>query len=154
MDVTLYKNLSTENTLNKTLTQVAKYTSVQLPEPTDDADVTIRMAVPTDTLKWSSINYFEWDGAYYYVDSVEKVANSDTELHGRMDLLMTYSAAIKALKVLPERSTSNGSRRLEDQNRRISADSTRTVLNYPNPIAGSEAMGAYVITTAQNGYSV
>lgn len=154
MDVTLYKNLSTENTLTKTLTQVAKYTSVQLPEPTNDADVTIRMAVPTDTLKWSNVNYFEWDGAYYYVDSVDKMANGNTTLHGRMDLLMTYSTAIKALKVLPERSTSSGSRRLEDQNRRISVDSTRTVLNYPNPIAGSEAMGAYVITTAQNGYSV
>lgn len=154
MDVTLYKNLSTENTLTKTLTQVAKYSSVQLPEPTNDADVTIRMAVPTDTLKWSNVNYFEWDGAYYYVDSVDKMANGNTTLRGRMDLLMTYSTAIKALKVLPERSTSSGSRRLEDQNRRISVDSTRTVLNFPNAIAGSEAMGAYVITTAQNGYSV
>ena len=153
MDVTLYKNFSVENKLNKNLTQVAKYAGIQVVEPTDDYDIQIRMTVPTDTLKWSNVNYFEFDGAYYFLESVDKQANSISVVNGRMDLLMTYQSAIQALSVLPERSTSHGSMRLEDQNRRITVDSVRTVVAFPNTISGSEGMGAYIVTTAQSGYT-
>ena len=153
MDVTLYKNFSVENKLGKNLTQVAKYTAVQVVEPTDDYDVQIRMTVPTDTLKWSNVNYFEFDGAYYFLESVDKEANAISVVNGRMDLLMTYKSAIEALSVLPERSTSNGSMRLEDQNRRITVDSVRTVVAFPNTISDSEAMGVYVLTSSQSGYT-
>lgn len=153
MDVTLYKNFSVENKLDKNLTQVAKYSGVQVVEPVDDYDVQIRMTVPTDTLKWSNVNYFEFDGAYYFLESVNKEANSISVVNGRMDLLMTYKSAIQNLSVLPERSTSHGSMRLEDQNRRISVDSVRTVVSFPNSISGSEGMGVYIVTTAQSGYT-
>ena len=153
MDVTLYKNFSVENKLVKNITQVAKYTGVQVVEATDDFDVQIRMTAPTDTLKWSNVNYFEFDGAYYFLESVEKTANSISTINGRMDLLMTYQSAIQALSVLPERSTSHGSMRLEDQNRRITVDSVRTVVAFPNTISGSEGMGTYIVTTAQSGYT-
>ena len=153
MDVTLYKNFSVENKLTKNITQVAQYVGIQVVEPTDDYDVQIRMTVPTDTLKWSNVNYFEFDGAYYFLESVDKQANSISVINGRMDLLMTYRSAIEALSVLPERSTSNGSMRLEDQNRRITVDSVRSVVAFPNTIPDSEAMGVYVVTTAQPGYT-
>lgn len=153
MDVTLYKNFSVPTKITKNITQVAKYTGIQVVEPTDDYDVQIRMTVPTDTLKWSNVNYFEFDGAYYFLESVDKQANSISVINGRMDLLMTYQSAIRALSVLPERSTSHGSMRLEDQNRRITVDSVRTVVAFPNPISGSEGMGAYIVTTAQSGYT-
>ena len=152
MDVTLYKNFSVENKLEKNLTQVAKYVGIQVVEPTDDFEVQIRMTVPTDTLKWSNVNYFEFDGAYYFLESVLKEANSISILQGRMDLLMTYRTAILQLNVLPERSTSHGSMRLEDVERRVTVDSTRTISAFPNSISGSEAMGAYVLTSAQLGY--
>ena len=153
MDVTLYKNFSVENKLNKNLTQVAKYAGIQVVEPTDDYDAQIRMTVPSDTLKWSNVNYFEFDGAYYFLESVDKQANSISVVNGRMDLLMTYRSAVEALSVLPERSTSHGSMRLEDQNRRITVDSVRTVVVFPNTISGSEGRGAYIVTTAQSGYT-
>lgn len=153
MDVTLYKNFSVENKLTKNITQVAKYTAVQVVEPTDDHDVQLRMTVPTDTLKWSNVNYFEFDGAYYFLESVDKEANSISIVNGRMDLLMTYKSAIQALSVLPERSTSHGSMRIEDQNRRITADSTRTVVSFPKSIPDTEAAGVYILTSAQSGYT-
>ena len=153
MDVTLYKNFSVENKLGKNLTQVAKYSGIQVVEPTDDYDVQIRMTVPTDTLKWSNVNYFEFDGAYYFLESVDKEANAISVVNGRMDLLMTYKSAVESLSVLPERSTNNGSMRLEDQNRRITVDSVRTVVAFPNSISGSEAMGVYVLTSSQSGYT-
>lgn len=153
MDVTLYKNFSVPTKITKNITQVAKYAGIQVVEPTDDYDVQIRMTVPTDTLRWDNVNYFEWDGAYYFLESVDKQANSISVVNGRMDLLMTYRSAILALSVLPERSTSHGSMRLEDQNRRITVDSVRTVVAFPNTISGSEGMGAYIVTTAQSGYT-
>lgn len=152
MDVVLYKNFSVENKLNKNLTQVAKYVGVQVVEPVDDYDIQIRMTVPTDTLKWSNVNYFQFDGAYYFLESVDKEANSISTVNGRMDLLMTYAGAIKALKVQPERSTSHGSMRLEDENRRITVDTHRTVIDFPMAISGEEGEGLYILTTAQGGY--
>lgn len=154
MDVTLYKNFSVENKLSKNLTQVARYAGIQVVEPVDDFDVQVRLTVPTNVLKWDNVNYFEFDGAFYFLESVDKQANAISVVNGRMDLLMTYRSAIEALSVLPERSTSHGSMRLEDQNRRISVDSSRSVVAFPNPISGSEAMGVYVVTTAQSGYTV
>ena len=153
MDVTLYKNFSVENKLNKNLTSVANYAGVQVVEATDDFDVSIRMTVPTDTLKWSNVNYFAWDGAYYFLESVEKQANNISVVHGRMDLLMTYKAAIAQLTVSAARSTSNGSGRLADDRRDITVDSTRTVISFPNPISESEAMGTYLLVTSQKGYT-
>ena len=153
MDVTLYRNFSVPNKLNKNLTQVAKYTGVQVVEETDDFDVTIRMTVPTDTLKWDNVNYFEWDGAFYYLESVTKTANNISTVNGRMDVLMTYRGAVNALNVRAVRSTSNGSGRLEDTERAITADSDRTVLTFPNSIPETEAAGAFILTTAQNGYA-
>lgn len=153
MDVTLYKNFSIPNEVTKNLSQVAKYTGVQLPEETDDYDVQIRMTVPTDTLKWNNVNYFEWDGAYYFLESVTKTANNISTINGRMDVLMTYRNVVNDLLVYPERSTSHGSGRLEDSDRLITADSDRTVIAFPNSVPESEAAGCYVLTTAQNGYS-
>ena len=152
MDVTLYRNFSVPNKLNKNLTQVAKYTGVQVVNETDDFDVSVRMTVATDTLKWDNVNYFEWDDAYYFLESVTKTANSISTVNGRMDVLMTYRSAINALNVKAERSTSHGSPRLDDELRPVSVDTQRTVATFPNTISGSEAMGVYVLTTSQLGY--
>ena len=153
MDVTLYKNFSVPSAMNKNITQVAKYVGVQLAEPTDDDEVDIRMTVPTDTLKWSNVNYFAWDGAYYFLNSVTKQANSISIIHGEMDPLMTFPDAVKQLLIMASRSTSHGSSRLADSMRTISVDSERTVVNFPNQIPDSEATGRYVLVTSQSGYT-
>ena len=154
MDITLYRSSSQPKKLNKNLTPMVKYTGVQVVNETDDFDVSIRMTVPTGTLKWDNVNYFEWDGAYYYLESVTKTANSISTVNGRMDVLMTYLGAVNALNVRAVRSTSNGSGRLEDTERAITADSERTVVAFPNAVSGSEAMGCYVLTTSQSGYTL
>ena len=153
MDVTLYRNFSVPNKLNKNLTQVAKYTGVQVVNETDDFDVSVRMTVATDTLKWDNVNYFEWDGAYYFLESVTKTANSISTVNGRMDVLMTYRSAILQMRVLAARSTSHGSGRLADSLRSITVDSERIVTEFPNQIADTESMGRYVLVTSQSGYS-
>ena len=152
MDITLYKNFSVHNKVNKNLTVVATGLGIQLPEPTDDYDIAIKFTVPTDTLKWSNVNYMSFDGAYYFIESVEKEFDGVSTVHGRMDLLMTFKDAIMSLRVQADRSTSHGSTRLADDERRVSVDSSRIVTAFPNQISGSESMGLYVLTTAQFGY--
>ena len=164
MDVTLYKNFSVPNKLEKNITQVARYQGVQLIQSLDryqggqavqavnDDDVSIRMTVPTDELRWDEVNYFEWDGAYYFLTSVDKQANSLSFINGKMDLLMTYRAEIMNLRVLALRSTSHGSMRLADSARAFSVDATRSVLPFPNPISELEGDGFYVLTTSRPGY--
>lgn len=153
MDVTLYKNFSIENTINKNKTQVAKYTGVQLVEPTDDHDVTIRMTVPTATLRWDNVNYFEWDGAFYFLESNTDVADGVTVINGRMDELETYRDAVLECRGHLVRSSSHGSSRLEDAARVFSVDATKTVSKWPNQIDDTDMGGFYVLLTSQPEYS-
>lgn len=166
MDVVLYKNFSVPNKLSKNITEVARYQGVQLIQSLDryqggqavqavnDADVSIRMTVPTDDLRWDAVNYFEWDGAYYFLTSVDKQVNSLSILNGEMDLLMTYSDAILQLMVTAERSSSHGSPRLEDSLSQLSVDADRIEIEFPNAPSDQENAGFYVLTTSQAGYTV
>lgn len=152
MDVTLYKNFSVENKISKNLTQVAKYAAVQMVEPVNDAEISLRVTIPSDTVKWDNVNYFEWDDAYYFVESVNFVANGLSEINGRMDLLMTYRTAINGLQVRLNRSSSHGSSRLEDDLRHYSISSSKAVVAFPRPFAETQAGGSYVFVTSQKGY--
>lgn len=153
MDVTLYKNFSVANKLTKNITQVARYQGVQLVEPVNDSEVSIRMSVQTDDLRWDVVNYFEWDGAYYFLTSVDKQANGLSVINGEMDLLMTYRTAILQLQVVAERSTNLGSERLEDSLASFAVDAERSEVLFPNQLSDQEADGFYVLTTSQMGYT-
>lgn len=153
MDIVLYKNFSVYNKLEKNITEYKRYSGVQMIDTVNDYDVSIQFAVPTDDLKWDKVNYFQWDGAYYYLNDVDKVRNDVSVVHGTMDLLMTYKTAIKSLRVQAERSTSHGSQRLEDATRSISVDADRMTLAFPGKVSGKESDGLYILVTAQNGLS-
>lgn len=153
MDVVLYKNFSLHNVLNKNITEYKRYEAVQMIDTVNDYDVSIQFAIATDELKWDKTNYFQWDGAYYFLNDVDKVRNGVSVVHGTMDLLMTYREAIKSLRVQAERSTSHGSQRLEDSSRSISVDASRMTLTFPGKISGAENDGLYILVTAQNGLS-
>ena len=152
MDLVLYKNFSVANKLTKNITQVASYQGVQLVEPANDAEVSIRMTVPTDDLRWDHVNYFEWDGAYYFLTSVDKVANGIPVVNDNMDLLMTYREGVKALNVKLRRSTSHGTSRAEDELRQYSVSSDRAVALFPKKFGETENTGSYVFVTSQKGY--
>lgn len=153
MNIVLYKNLSVSNKLNKDLTTVTTLQSVQAVEPIDDSDITLKVAIGNNTVKWSNINYFSFDGAYYFIDSVEHLNNGLVNINGSMDLLMTYKSAINQLQVTATRTTSNGTDRAEDSLRLASVDSERIVREFPNKIDETEEGGFYVISTSQSGYT-
>lgn len=152
MDITLYHNFSVENKLVKNLTELHSFEGVQMVEPVNDAEITIRMAMPSEELRWDDANYFQWDGAFYFIESIDFLANGISNINGRMDLLMTYQDAIKQLKVKAARTTSHGSARVADEMRTISVDSQRSVVKFPNQIDDSRLGGIYILVTSQRGY--
>lgn len=154
MDIVLYKNFSVYNKLNKNITAVATFQAVQAVEPIDDNDITLKVAVGNNVVKWSNCNYFQFDGAYYFIDSIEHQNNGLVNINGNMDMLMTYKEAIKELSVQATRTTSHGTSRAEDSLRLISADSTKTVKEFPKQLNETESGGVYIISTSQSGYTL
>lgn len=151
MQVKLMNNHSLSNVLNKTVTTTATY-DAQMVTAIDDKQIVVRVALPTDNVKWTSINYMQVDGAYYYIDSVKHLVNGAAEINGSIDLLMTYRNAINQLSVLAERSTSHGSPRIADPLRAFEAGAVTSVVPFTSSIADGEAEGTYVLSTSQKGY--
>lgn len=150
MRVALMNNRSLPNVLNKTVSTTASY-DAQMVTAIDDKQIVVRVALPYSAVNWKAINYMEVDGAYYYIDSVKHIANGISEINGSIDLLMTYRDAIKQLSVLATRSTSHGSKMIADPLRASEAGERVNTLFFPN-IADGESSGAFVLSTAQNGY--
>ena len=152
MQVTLMKNRSLPNVLNKTVSTTDTY-DAQMVTAIDDKQIVIRVKLPYGAVNWKAINYMQVDGAYYFIDSAKHIAKDITELNGSIDLLMTYRDAIKQLNVLAERSTSHGSRNIADPFRAAAAGGVVTVSSFTKTISDTEANGAYILSTSQRGYA-
>lgn len=151
MQVALMNNRSLPNVLNKTVSTTATY-DAQMVTAIDDKQIVVRFHLPYNAVNWKAVNYMEVDGAYYYIDSVKHIANGISEVNGSIDLLMTYRDAIKQLNVLAERSTSHGSPNVTDPLRASVAGETVQVTKFSGGIDDTEAAGAYVLSTSQDGY--
>lgn len=152
MDIILYQNLSPENYLNKNIKQQTAFLNEQMVGPLDDASPEVTINTERTNVKWDRVNYARIDGAYYYVDSVVHQFDGLSVLTCRMDLLMTYAAFIKSLNVHVTRQT-QGSVRIADDQRVVSADSALTVIDFPGGVSGAESDGVYVLTTSQTAYA-
>ena len=152
MELVIYRNASLPNTLRKSLTQVYNYPGIQMKNESSDSAVQIRISVDATSLDPTDVNYFRWNNAYYYLESVDGIANGISVIHGRLDVLMTYANAIDSLVVLADRSTTGGSMELADGLRKFSVRKTRTVIPFPNQIREERTYGTYILTTAQEKY--
>lgn len=150
MQVALMNNRSLKNVLNKTVSNTATY-DAQMVTAIDDKQIVVRFHLPYNTVNWKAVNYMMVDGAYYYIDSAKHIANGVTEINGSIDLLMTYRDAIKQLNVLAERSTSHGSDKIADPLRAFEVGGKVLKSDFTSNINDTEAAGAFVLSTSQNG---
>lgn len=154
MDIVLYKNFSVYNKINKNITAIKTFQAVQAVESINDSDITLKVAVGNNVVKWDNCNYFQFDGAYYFIDGgVEHLNNGLVNINGNMDLLMTYKEAIMQLNVRATRSTNLGSGRAEDDTRLFSVDSVKSVITFPNQLDDTQSGGLYIMATSQSGYT-
>lgn len=162
-----YQNTSVDNTLNKSLTEVKIIGAWEgMPQGHDDTNITIRVdAADLTESELQRTNYFALDAQstghmhYYYLTSVNRPVAGMYEFNGRLDVLMTYQAAIRKLTVLAARSTSHGDVKLTDDQRRITPVIKRggagSTLNPNTDWAANvdNGQGVYVLVTSQSGYS-
>ena len=151
MNLTLYKNFSVYNKINKNITTIANFPGEQMVESINDNDISVRFTGGTD-VSLDNCNYFAWDGAYYFVESIEYEAQNIKIINGTLDLLMTYKDAIMQLNVRATRSTNLGTGRAEDTERLYSVDADKSVISFPRSISGDESQGCYVLVTSQQGF--
>ena len=152
MDLTLYKNFSVYNKINKNITTIANYPGEQMVESINDNDISVRFTGGTD-VSLDNCNYFAWDGAYYFVESIDYEAQNIKIINGTLDLIMTYKSAIMQLNVRATRSTNLGTGRAEDTERLYSVDSNKSVISFPNLLNETESGGMYCLVTSQSGYT-
>ena len=104
MNVTLYKNISSPNTLNKSITAIRSTISCSLKDNTDIKTPTIRISksLISDS---TSFNYMYIDifKRYYYTNQPLECVGGILEISGNIDVLMSHKNEIKNLNALVER---------------------------------------------------
>lgn len=157
-ELTLYHCRSMPNRINKDLTPIRGWEVSAVGEPFNDFELRLRVTAATaGGLRWDSVNYIGWDGAYYFLDSVDFEAHNISVLNCTMDVLSTYKDYIMSGLYLFERvsysNPANKGLEIPDGDRAISPIAPRVTIDFPNPISGEEDDGLYVVNTAQAGYS-
>lgn len=155
MDLILYSSTALPNKLNKTTSLTALFTdtAAQLVGPVNDDEPKVQMSVEPAGLNTGDINYMKLDTRYYFVTSVDRLANGLVVVNGSLDVLMTYRSKINALPILVARSTNLTTGRIEDPLAAPTVDTDRVVTAFPTQIDDTETGGRYVLITTQAGYT-
>lgn len=90
--ITLYRNTSDKNKLNKTLTQIAGPMNVLVKDMINGENPVIELKGGN----YAGCNYAMLDGIYYFVETPTKDNAQRNILNLYIDPLMTYKSAIKA----------------------------------------------------------
>lgn len=144
MNITLYRNNSEKNRLNKVLTIVENYNNATLREhDTSIEKPVIRFTRSSPT----GFNYvfIEEFRRYYFVDDIIIINNGMLSLKLSVDVLMSFKTQILAQKAIIEKSTNNSNYYLRDNNWMITAKTKTDILNFSNGFLNS---GEFILITA------
>lgn len=88
--------------LDKSMTAIGTATTIQPLEPVSNLEVRVKINYQEALL---SANYFVADGKYYKITDRKRLPAGGEELIGKVDVLKTYSGAIKSAECICERSS-------------------------------------------------
>lgn len=129
MSITLYKNSSPRNKINKTLVQVAELTG----HFRDNCNV----MNPSITIEYSGtdFNYMkisEFGDRYYFIDSIEVVRNEIITVNGSVDVLESFKSDILASDCIVSKNANRFNLYLNDNTLRAYQDAYYQYAVYPN----------------------
>ena len=101
--VTFYHSSDDPRKLDKSMTPIGTATVLQPLAPISGLDVSMKITYQEALL---GANYFLADGKYYKITDRKRLPAQGEEIIGTVDVLKTYSAAIKAADCICERSSS------------------------------------------------
>lgn len=107
MTITLYSTSSPAKMVSKTLTGATNYTgSFRQGEHPSDRDPVVVISTARSSLTAYNYAYIPAFGAYYFIKDKVAVSAGTTEIVMHKDVLMTYSAGIRANRALINRQES------------------------------------------------
>ena len=151
MTITLYKNQSLSNVVDKVLTSERVIEGVRLVDETfNEYNPSIIISGVTD---FDGYNYFKFDDKYYFIqpDGIEWSTDTICTVKGQLDVLMTYKDVIRSLECYVERSNDEQPY-VQDDYDTLACYQNQEVIDFNEGFSEVEPDGVYIFMTAQKGY--
>lgn len=151
MTITLYKNQSLSNVVDKVLTSERVIEGVRLVDETfNEYNPSIIISGVTD---FDGYNYFKFDDKYYFIqpDGIEWSTDTICTVKGQLDVLMTYKDVIRSLECYVERSDDEQPY-VQDDFDTLACYQKQEIIDFNEGFSEVEPDGVYIFMTAQKGY--
>lgn len=151
MEIKLYKNLSENNVIGKTLTQI-KSVEANLKNDVSVINPTLVLNYTTNILD-SNYCFIPKFNRYYFIDEIVPITGDRCIIKCRVDVLESFKEDIKSLTVILDKSQSiyKSNKYLDDGSFVVENKDFNTIHNFPN---GFNDEGTFILICAGGGGSL
>lgn len=151
MEIKLYKNLSENNVIGKTLTQI-KSVEANLKNDVSVINPTFILYY-TDNILQSNYCFIPKFNRYYFIDEIVPITGDRCIVKCRVDVLESFKDDIKSLTVILDKSQSiyKSNKYLDDGSFVVENKDFNTIHNFPN---GFNEEGTFILICAGGGGSL
>jgi hypothetical protein len=142
MTITLYKNESEKNKINKILTSVASVTGVLR-----DGSSIISPEIVIEYNDPTGFNYCHIDSfnRYYFVNNIVVLSNKLIKLSLKVDVLESFKTSILSQNIIVDKSTNKVNNYLHDENLIVNVKTKTDIVNFPSGLLDN---GEFILITA------
>ena len=151
MEIKLYKNLSENNVIGKTLTQI-KSVEAQLKNDVSIINPTLVLNYTANILD-SNYCFIPKFNRYYFIDEIVPITGDRCIVKCRVDVLESFKEDIKSLTVILDKAQSiyKSNKYLDDGSFIVENKDFNTIHNFPN---GFNEEGTFILICAGGGGSL
>ena len=151
MEIKLYKNLSENNVIGKTLTQI-KSVEANLKNDVSIINPTLILYYTADILD-SNYCFIPKFNRYYFIDEIVPISGDRCVVKCRVDVLESFKEDIKSLTVILDKTQSiyKSNKYLDDGSFVVENKDFNTIYNFPN---GFNEEGTFILICAGGGGSL
>lgn len=151
MEIKLYKNLSENNVIGKTLTQI-KSVEANLKNDVSVINPTLVLNYTANILD-SNYCFIPKFNRYYFIDEIIPITGDRCIVKCRVDVLESFKEDIKSLTVILDKSQSiyKSNKYLDDGSFIVENKDFNTIYNFPN---GFNEEGTFILICAGGGGSL
>lgn len=151
MEIKLYKNLSENNVIGKTLTQI-KSVEANLKNDVSVINPTFILYY-TDNILQSNYCFIPKFNRYYFIDEIVPITGDRCIVKCRVDVLESFKEDIKSLTVILDKTQSiyKSNKYLDDGSFVVENKDFNTIHNFPN---GFNDEGTFILICAGGGGSL
>ena len=151
MEIKLYKNLSENNVIGKTLTSI-KSVEAQLKNDVSVINPTLVLTYTANILE-SNYCFIPKFNRYYFIDEIVPITGDRCIVKCRVDVLESFKEDIKSLTVILDKTQSiyKSNKYLDDGSFVVENKDFNTIYNFPN---GFNDEGTFILICAGGGGSL